>query len=213
MGATPSLEQALAHLARMRAYLRAHPEARAPTDPEALRRDREARLALYEYLYPLVIATAYREFRGLRDLVEDATQQTFVKLYKHAPFDRLEDADSLSKYAYVVAYNVCKTYMRSVLRHNASLPDSDATPPERVDNTPGPAEQAAERELRGRVEHLAADLKSEDDRRLLQMLMRGDSSADILKETSWTRSALDNRLSRLRTRLRGALGDSRAGSS
>jgi RNA polymerase sigma-70 factor (ECF subfamily) len=138
---------------------------------------------------------------GNRDAAEDATQETFLRLWTFAPRWRAGEA-SLATWLYRVSANVC---IDSLRKRRREAPEEAA--PERADETPGADDIVAGRE---RASALKAALDALPERQRLAIVFRhyeelpNPQAAAVLGVSV---EALESLLARGRRALRAALSE------
>ncbi len=147
-----------------------------------------------------MLAASYRQLGGNRELAEDVAQETFIRLARARPFDRLHDEPSLRAYLWRITDNLVRDYRRSL--HHRSLKDNLD---DREEDVVHPFSQIQQNvEIR---EWLAKSFKDllPKDRAILRMIGRGDDLRDVAEATGLTYANAAVRLHRLRNRLRKSL--------
>jgi RNA polymerase sigma factor (sigma-70 family) len=160
------------------------------------RTDEAAWTALHNSLWPYVFAVAFRELKGAARAAEDVAQETFLRLVRSAPFERLEEPSDMRAYAAAVARNVA----RDTARREARLPMAEAVS-ERGADLLGPlGPQLPE----GTLER-ARTLLEPQDVALLDLLIRGDDIRSVAATLGIRYGTAAVRIHRLRKRLRKLL--------
>jgi RNA polymerase sigma factor (sigma-70 family) len=163
------------------------------------RDDPEAWEALYRLMRPVLYASCYRSMRGVNDLAEDATQETFLRLFRYARFPELRSPQAFRAYAQMVARNVGRSSLREALEYSAVV---ESYPSEVGSNQFGAEGQTDAPVL---TEALRADLLAQldvTDRLILQRILDGFRLRDISRELGLPYQRVGVRLHRLRKRLR-----------
>ncbi len=95
--------------------------------------DQAAFAALYEQISPLVYRFLRRRLDGADEIVEDLTEDVFVKVYEK--IDRyVERGLPFSAWLYRIAHNHLVDYLRALPRNSATSLDAVAEVPERAAN-------------------------------------------------------------------------------
>ena len=161
------------------------------------RADEAAWTVLHNSLWPYVFAVAYRELKGAARAAEDVAQETFLRLVRSAPFERLQEPSDMRAYAGTVARNLA----RDTARREARQPML-AGERQRLKSEPsgslGPQlpEDVLER-ARGHLEPQEAAL--------LELVMRGDDLRSLAKQLGVRYGTAAVRIHRLRNKLRKLL--------
>lgn len=97
---------------------------------QAQQGDQQAFATLYEQYRPLVFRFLRRRLEGSEEVVEDLTEDVFVKLYEK--LDRyVERGLPFTAWLYRIAHNQLVDYLRTLPRQNAQPLDAVADVPER----------------------------------------------------------------------------------
>jgi RNA polymerase sigma-70 factor (ECF subfamily) len=106
-------------------------QAAAELVAQAQQGDQTAFAALYEQYSPLVYRFLRRRLDGAHEIVEDLTEDVFVKVYEK--IDRyVERGLPFTAWLYRIAHNRLVDYLRSLPRTSASSLDAVAEVPERA---------------------------------------------------------------------------------
>jgi RNA polymerase sigma factor (sigma-70 family) len=154
---------------------------------------------LWEELYantrPFVYSIVFRSLRGSAGVAEEATQQTFLRVFRYCDFNEFSDADEFLAYLSTIARHCAldtakreAPYTPTALEVLACdfLP-SQPTPEQR---------QRARDELDGVLDHL-----EEGESKLVHLLMEGMAITEIAKTLNITYPAAAVRIHRLREKL------------
>lgn len=115
------------------------------------RGDRSAAAMLVERHTNKIYAVAFKML-GAKDRAEDATQETFLRLWRNAQKWKPQGA-RLDTWLYRVTMNICIDQIRKTKRE---APEEAA--PERADTSPGPEEQYLQGERRFAIDEALAAL-------------------------------------------------------
>ena len=162
------------------------------------RDDAEAWEELYHLMRPGVYAICYRWLRGVPDLAEDATQETFLRLFRYARFPELRSPRAFRAYTNMVAKNVGRSLLREALEYSEALTSDEPGMRDEL----GASDQTDSPVL---VEELRRDLLAQldsTDQLLLQRIADGFRLGEISRELGVPYHNLGVRLHRLRRRLR-----------
>jgi RNA polymerase sigma factor (sigma-70 family) len=165
------------------------------------RADAEGWASLYRLLWPLVVATAFRELNGDGQLAQDAAQEAFIRLARYGQFAQFETGSSLRGYLIVVARNTARDVRRATHRRREQPLDG----PDSSGVAARGASGQEESELHQQILHALTHL-SEDDRDILRLSSGGLTISEIAKKYELPYSAVAVRLHRARRRLRKYLG-------
>jgi RNA polymerase sigma factor (sigma-70 family) len=132
--------------------------------------DEVAWRSLYTSIWPFVTAVLHRKLGpSSRGIIEDAAQETFIRLLQAKPFDRIKGPDSLRGYLWRIADNVARDFLRKSRDQKRTLDD---------------LAKAVERSSAGRMENGEADMSigamveciedclGPDEKTLLQLLLQ-----------------------------------------
>lgn len=174
------------------------------TDPGLLRRvanrDSDAFDALYERHVRTVYRAALARVRSVPD-AEEITQETFVTLWRRA--ESIQLADSLLPWLLATARYLALNRMRSDAARAAQHAEADLEL--RPDAAPGPEGSYEQSRLAAAIAAAVATL-SPADQELYRLCIEDELSyTDAAARLGLTHGAVRNRLSRLRTSLRGSL--------
>ncbi len=100
--------------------------------------------ALYRTYGPLIYARC-RRILGDASAAEDATQETFMRVYRH--LDKAPDSDQALRWIYRIATNYCL----NEIRRRKTIPESREVLPERAATASSVEELLADRDLVARL--------------------------------------------------------------
>ena len=169
------------------------------------REDESAWRDLFDTTWPYLIAISYHPLGERRDLAEEVSQETFVRVARYAEFTALREPSAFRAYVRTICRNVIHTMWRAehletranlfLKAHLEARADSgeisSAAPDEAVD---------ARTSLMSILPHL-----SESDQRLLAWLVDGYSLGEMVVLAQVTDGAMRVRIHRLRNILRRLL--------
>jgi RNA polymerase sigma factor (sigma-70 family) len=158
--------------------------------------DEAAWTVLHRSLWPFVFAVAYRELRGAARAAEDVAQETFLRLVRSAPFDRLQDPADLRAYAGTVARNLA----RDTARREARQPQTVAEP----GRAPEPMGPLGPQLPEGALEQVRK-LLDPQELALLDLVMGGDDLRRVAASLGVRYGTAAVRIHRLRNKLRNLL--------
>jgi RNA polymerase sigma factor (sigma-70 family) len=161
------------------------------------REDRDAWELLYRRLRPVLTARIYRLLRGDRHLVEDATQEVFLRIFRYSKFEKnLTDPNAFAAYVRVVCRNVVNQ-LRLQQKNKLARPlqpiGSNGPRPE---HSARPDQQAAAREM---LQQARRQLRNVD-RQVFELLIEGCDLREIAQRTGLPYFTAGARVSRLRAR-------------
>jgi len=161
-----------------------------------VRDDEAAWTTLYQRFRPYVYALAYRESGSAQDFAKEATQETFFRLVKYCPFERLTDVKSFRAYLSVVTRNVIAILgkEKNAETQMGVLGASELGEPVRT-----PLGETVE--LRQLLRRALAAL-GEEDQRTLSLRLEGYSLQEIAGRLGLSSGNAAVRLHRIRARLR-----------
>ncbi|MFL6311379.1 MAG: RNA polymerase sigma factor [Terriglobales bacterium] len=161
------------------------------------RSDSEAWKALTQILGPTLLATAYRILRGNLPLAEDATQESFLRLFLYAHFEDFSDnPDAFRSYALVTCRNMSRNYLRQLLQNPEVSCEVDLL--EQASSSSQDPESIAvgSSMLAGMVLRL-----DEDSRELLDLVLQGYTIQEISERLSLTYGNVAVQIHRLRVEI------------
>jgi RNA polymerase sigma factor (sigma-70 family) len=161
------------------------------------REDRDAWDLLYRRLRPALIARISRLLHGNSQLVEDATQEVFLRIFRYSKFEKnLTDAKAFRAYLKVVCRNVvsqlCLKQKNKLDGPLQSIRSNSARP----DHSARPDQQAAAREV---LQQARCQLRNLD-REVFELLVEGCDLREIAQRTGLPYFTAGARLCRLRAR-------------
>lgn len=160
---------------------------------EASASDETAWRVLYSELWPRLFGTSFRILGGVRHLAEDATQETFIKLFRKAKISEFVDKpEAFISYALAICRNTSLNYRTQLLRFQEV--DSSA---EQAESIKAPGENP---ELQIILARRILQL-GQPYRELLDLLLEGNSIVEIAKKLGISYSATAVRIHRLRNEL------------
>jgi len=154
---------------------------------------------LYTRLRPFVYTIAYRRTNGSQEMAKDAAQEVFLRLVKYCPFGKMTTAGEFRAYLAVVTRNVV-----SVLRQRQQSSAPEASDPQAQDlelSEPLLTPHGEVIELRQLLLRALLELP-EEERRMLNLWVRGNSQQEIACEFGITPGNAAVRLHRIRAKLR-----------
>jgi RNA polymerase sigma factor (sigma-70 family) len=161
------------------------------------RDDEAAWTVLQNRLWPYVFAVAYRELKGAARAAEDVAQETFLRLVRSAPFERLQDPSDMRAYAGTVARNLARDTARREARQPMLAADRERSRSEPVGSLgPQLPEDVLER-VRGQL--------APKEAALLELVLQGDSLESVAKKLGVRYGTAAVRIHRLRNHLRKLL--------
>jgi RNA polymerase sigma factor (sigma-70 family) len=161
------------------------------------RADEAAWTVLHNSLWPYVFTVAYRELKGAARAAEDVAQETFLRLVRSAPFERLQDPSDLRAYAGTVARNLARDTARREARQPMLAAERQRVPSEPLGPLgPQLPEDVLERARRQLGPQEAA---------LLDLVMRGDDLRSVARTLGVRYGTAAVRTHRLRSKLRKLL--------
>jgi RNA polymerase sigma factor (sigma-70 family) len=163
--------------------------------------DETAWRVIYREYWPLVATTVAHALARHDDVVEDVTQQTFLRLLRAGPASDFRSVDALRAYLRIVALNEARSYLRSQRREAGVLGDASEAA-----HVPASRSWTADYQV-VEAEELASLLATleESDRELVRYLVRGFSLGEIAAALKITYSAAGVRVHRLRRKLSKSL--------
>ncbi len=166
-------------------------------EPEVLNRvhqgNQEAFTWLVETYQRPVYNLCYRML-GDADEAEDASQETFLRVYKN--IKRYDDRRPFSTWLLSIAAHLCIDQLR---KRRMVIISMDATPYlEPADGTPGPEARYHTLEEQGRVQDLLKTLSPQDRAAVVMYYWYDFSYDEIAHSLSLTSSAVKSRLHRAR---------------
>ncbi|GAA3534041.1 DNA-directed RNA polymerase sigma-70 factor [Aeromicrobium flavum] len=185
----------------------AHPAERAPTDDPVddaglLARARRGDTVAFAALFDRHVSAVYwraHQVVGDPDEAEDVTQDTFVTAWRRLDDITIVDRSVLPWLMVTARFTALNAGRRRARRRAVSLEH------EPVDTGPSPTDRADAAAVAAAIEAAVARL-SPVDRRLFDLCVDGDRTYEqAAAELGVTHGAVRNRVSRLRTRLRGDL--------
>ncbi len=161
------------------------------------REDQDAWDLLYRRLRPVVMARIYPLLRGNSHLVEDATQEVFLRIFRYSKFEKnLTDPNAFRAYVKVVCRNVV-SQLRLQQKNKLAWPlqpiGSNGARPE---HGARPDQQAAAREM---VQKARCQLRN-IDRQVFELLIEGCDLREIAQRTGLPYFTAGARVCRLRAR-------------
>jgi RNA polymerase sigma factor (sigma-70 family) len=166
------------------------------------KQDQEAWDELAGCLWPLIAAINFRILRGDRELAEDASQESLLRIFRYVRFDEFRNkANDFESYARAIARNVGRRYLAQLL-HEPSYLQEELEP--QTNNARG-ADLGEERIVqRDEIATLLAGL-SPEERRLVGLLEQGASLSEIAEALGISYSNAAVRVYRLRQTLSNPL--------
>jgi RNA polymerase sigma factor (sigma-70 family) len=151
---------------------------------------------LYANTRPLVFATTFRALYGNFALAEDATQQTFLRVFRYLDFTRLAKADDLLAYMATVARHCAIDLRKKEASYTPTALDSLA-----CDFLP--SQVTPEQRLRAHdtLQHVFDQLDPEESK-LVDLLMAGLTLKDLAERLGTTYETAGVGIPRLRDKLR-----------
>ena len=162
----------------------------APRDPGAWE-------DLYRKLYPYLVASFYRAFRGNSEQAEEAAHETLIRLFKTFDFSRKEAERAFPSYVAKIIQSIIADRWKNAARERL-VPLEGIDP---ADESPSPEE------IRSWADSYAG-LRSQlsaNDRELLEMMLDGLKAPEISARFGLSDDATYQRIGRLRRRLRELL--------
>ncbi|MFU8839539.1 MAG: RNA polymerase sigma factor [Nitriliruptoraceae bacterium] len=132
---------------------------------------------------------------------EDATQETFLKLARHA--DSFRGEAKLSTWLYRVARNVCTDHVR----HDARRPSTPVADPSTLDEAPSEADRTSGTEDALSVRTALAQLDAGSRQALILVAVEGLSYQEAGAALGLAVGTVKSRVSRARTRLAALLAE------
>ena len=160
--------------------------------------DRPAAAILIERHTDKIFAVCYRML-GSRAAAEDASQETFLRLWKHAATWKPKGA-KFETWLYRVAMNYCLDQLRKSGRER---PEEDA--PEMPDGAAGPADHMLENERRQAIEAAIEGLPDRQRMAIVLCHLKEMSNIEAAEVMGVSVEATESLLSRARRALRGQL--------
>jgi RNA polymerase sigma factor (sigma-70 family) len=160
--------------------------------------DAQAWRALYDLLYPRVMAINYRRLGGRKDPAEDATQEVMFRLVKYTDFSQLRTPEQFLGYVSAVCESVCADSLRELLRKVVPLEEGLTERLEEQLTPANPEQLALSADLWRRLE---TQLQPEEFR-LLQLMTEGYKDNEIAERMGWSYSQTGVRVFRLRAKVR-----------
>lgn len=178
------------------------PAGAAPDDAslvaQARTGDAAAFAALFDRHVTAVFWQAYQVVRD-RDEAQDVTQDTFVTAWRRLADLTVVDRSVLPWLLVTARYTALNAHRKRARLRAVPLDHDPAT------DAPGPESEVDAAEVAAAIE-AALETLSPTDRRLFDLCVDGDLTYDqAAAELGVTHAAVRNRVSRLRTRLRGHL--------
>ena len=167
------------------------------------RGDRAAASALVLRHTNRILAASYRML-GDRAAAEDATQETFLRLWKHAAAWKPQGA-KFETWLYKIAMNICLDRLR---RRGRERPEEEA--PERADSAPLADERMEQDDRRAAVEAALAALPERQRQAITLCHYQELSNIDAAAALEISVEALESLLARGRRALRDRLISRRA---
>lgn len=151
--------------------------------------------SLYKLLRSFVWAIAYRSLSGDREMASDATQETFLRLFRYTDFHSFTLPEQFLAYVATVVRHASVNLKRGAWEHSADLEaaESRQVPTRDVESL----NAIARREILDRLD--------KPNRRLAELLFQGQTLSAIARELGISYSAAGVRVFRLRRRLRNSL--------
>jgi len=154
---------------------------------------------LWEQLYantrPLVYATTFRTLRGASALAEEATQQTFLRVFRYCDFKEFSDVDEFLAYLSTIARHCAIDSAKKEAPYAPTALDLLAC--DFLPSQPTPEQrQRAREELQDVLDQL-----DQEDSRLVHLLMAELTLTELAKELGASYPATAVRIHRLRIRL------------
>lgn len=156
--------------------------------------DQTAWESLYNTLRPFVMATVFRVLWKNPELANDATQETFFRIFRYPKFCDLQDPDRFLPYLSTVAKHVAWDMHQKLLEDVSGLDAAQAQAAILV-VTPEQRER-----MRAVLSHVLEQLTPEEHR-IVDLLIAGLSVSQIADELGTTYSAAGVRIHRLRQTL------------
>ena len=165
----------------------------------AERSDNDLWAALYKKLWPEVYFSVYHRLNGNRSMAEEVTHDAFVRFFRYANLDTIENERHALAYLRQSARCLCWDRLRAH-RNTVSLESMEAHQALSFWTT----SEEDQQDLRSDLEHLAKSL-STAERTLLAALIAGHDTREIAQLFNISYGTAAARISRLRHRLRDKL--------
>lgn len=149
--------------------------------------------SMYKSMRSFVWAIAYRSLSGDSEMANDATQETFFRLFRYTDFSAFETPEQFLVYLATVARHASVSLKRRASKHTTEDLES-------VEFPDLPSREPEEFAMIAKNEIL--DKLDESDRRLAELLAEGHTLSAIARKLSISYSAAGVRVYRLRKRLR-----------
>jgi RNA polymerase sigma factor (sigma-70 family) len=151
---------------------------------------------LYANTRPLVFATTFRALSGNSALAEEATQQTFLRVFRYSDFTRLAKAEDLLAYLSTVARHCAIDIGKKEASYTPTALDALA-----CDFLPSQATPEQRLRARETLQNVFDQLDPEEAK-LVDLLVAELTLKVLAKELGTTYEAAGVRIHRLRERLR-----------
>lgn len=162
--------------------------AKNPRDPEPWR-------MLHLRLWPYVMALSYRHLGAAREVVEDASQEVFLRLVQYPPFDRITSPAAFYAYVRKICSNVAADYRLQVGRLREVQTPEESSPEHPESRRP---------DLDVETDRLRDELLSgmnDSDKHLVHLMFEGYSLNEIAEALGISYSNAGVRVHRLRQRM------------
>jgi RNA polymerase sigma factor (sigma-70 family) len=160
--------------------------------------DQRAWESFYNELRPFVMAIAYRQLKGNTSFAEDATQETFCRVFQYVNIDALRDPEEFLGYLTAMTKNAANDVLKRAAEIAVGLVPEEALRG-RQGLTPN-----QESRIREQLITVLGGV-GEKDSRIVDLLMEGRSITEIARQLDITYSAAAVRIHRLRQELRKLL--------
>jgi RNA polymerase sigma factor (sigma-70 family) len=168
------------------------------------RDDEEAWQQLYVRVWPFVVGLNYHFLRGVNHMVEDASQEVFLRLLQYCRFDGLQQPTAFFAYVRIVCMNVSRDFLSELAKRSETglLPSIVEQLPGFIteDFTSQVKNIEAQDALKAILDHL-----NQDEQHFVKLAIKGYSLSEIAKLEGLTYSNAGVRMHRLRRKLKEAL--------
>ena len=165
------------------------------------RHDQKAWMDLYDALWPRVFSIAYRLLKGRRELAEDTSQESFLRILRYVDFTKLNSVDDFLPYVHRIVLNAGKDILASA-NENELLFDTETRDficgLLRDDNV-------EKNVIDSQSLLLAWEHLSPSEQTLVELLAQGATSREIATAMELTVTNVGVRPHRLRQRLRNIM--------
>jgi RNA polymerase sigma factor (sigma-70 family) len=159
------------------------------------RSDNDLWAALYKKMWPEVYFSVYHRLSGDRSMAQEVTHDAFVRFFRYANLDTIENERHALAYLRQTARHLCWDRLR-VHRNTVSLESKEGRQALSFWTTNEEDQQG----LRSDLEHLAKSL-STAERNLLAALLTGHDTQEIAQLLNISYGTAAARISRLRHKL------------